>query len=116
MEPLGKEAVKDRRRKKEANRKQIKEQRKNRLREKAAQVAIAKDASFGKTPQQIKEINLKKKQEEANREQITEEFITQISFSEKLGLIKAIKNEVISFPAFRYRKLRDLLTFCKEPK
>ena len=23
---------------------------------------------------------------------------------------------MISFPAFRYRKLRDLLTFCEDPK
>ena len=51
MEPLGTKAVQDRRKKKEENRKKIKEQRKNRLREKAAQTAIAKDASFGKTPQ-----------------------------------------------------------------
>ena len=51
MESLGKQAVTDRRKKKEANRKQIKEQRKNRLREKAAQAAMSKDASFGKTAQ-----------------------------------------------------------------
>ena len=116
MDPLNEKAVKERRQKKEANRKKIKEERKNRLREKAAQVAIKKDSTFGKTKEQVKEANFKKTQEEANREQITEEFISQISFSEKLGLIKAIKNEVISFPAYRYRKLRDLLTFCKEPK
>ena len=31
-------------------------------------------------------------------------------------MIKTIKNEIISFPAYRYRKLTDLLQFCKEPK
>ena len=30
--------------------------------------------------------------------------------------MKAIKTEIISFPAYRYRKLRDLLTFCEDPK
>ena len=77
---------------------------------------MGKDASFGKTAQQVKEMNIKKKQEEQNKEQVTEEFISQISFSQKIGLIKAIKAEIIAYPAYRYRKLNDLLTFCKEPK
>jgi len=39
-----------------------------------------------------------------------------MSFAEKIILVKAIKNEIISFPAFRYRKLRDLLAFCEDPR
>jgi hypothetical protein len=30
--------------------------------------------------------------------------------------VKAIGQEIISFPAFRYRKLKDLLKFCSDPK
>ena len=61
MDPLNEKAVKEKRHKKEANRKKIKEERKNRLREKAAQAAMAKDSTFGKDKQQIKEANFKKK-------------------------------------------------------
>ena len=68
MDPLNEKAVKERRQKKEANRKKIKEERKNRLREKAAQAAMAKDSTFGKTKEKIKEQDFKKKQEDANRE------------------------------------------------
>lgn len=31
-------------------------------------------------------------------------------------MIKAISNEIISFPAYRYRKLKDLLKLCSDPK
>ena len=39
-----------------------------------------------------------------------------MSFAQKISIVRAIKDEIISFPAFRYRKLRDLLTFCEDPK
>ena len=42
--------------------------------------------------------------------------MAEMSFAEKIVIVKAIKNELISFPAYRYRKLRDLLTFCEDPK
>ena len=47
---------------------------------------------------------------------ITDELLGELLFAEKIGLIRAIKNEIISFPAYRYRKLKDLLVFCKDPK
>jgi hypothetical protein len=59
-----KQATQDRRKKKEKNRREVKEQRKNRLREIAAQTALSKDATFGKTEQKIKEIQMVKKQED----------------------------------------------------
>ena len=68
MESLGQQASKDRRKKKEDNRRKIKEQRKNRLREKAAQTAMSKDATFGKSNQKLKEIEIERKREAGNRE------------------------------------------------
>ena len=116
MESFGKQASQDRRKKKEKNRRQIKEERKNRLREQAAQKAIAKDATFGASEQKLKEMAIKKKQEIANKEQITPEFMAEMSFAQKISIVKTIRNEIISYPAYRYRKLRDLLTFCEDPK
>ena len=116
MENFGKQASTDRRKKKEANRREIKEGRKNRLREMAAQKAIKKDATFGASDQKIKEMGIKQKQEAANKEQITQEFMAELTFAQKINLVKVIKTEIISFPAYRYRKLRDLLTFCEDPK
>ena len=80
MESFGKQASTDRRKKKEANRRQIKESRKNRLREIAAQKAISKDATFGASDQKIKEMNIKKRQEAANKEQITPELMAVMDF------------------------------------
>ena len=59
---------------------------------------------------------IKKKQEVANKEQVTQELIAEMSFGQKISIVKTIKNEIISYPAYRYRKLRDLLTFCEDPK
>jgi len=86
------------------------------LREVAAQKAIAKDATFGASDQKLKELQIKKKQELANREQVTPELIEAMSFAQKINLVKTIKSEIISYPAYRYRKLRDLLAFCEDPK
>ena len=61
MESFGKQASQERRKKKESNRRAIKEERKNRLREKAAQKAIAKDPKFGASDQKVKEMAIKQK-------------------------------------------------------
>ena len=60
-------------------------------------------------------MNIKKQQETSNKELVTQELLPELSFAQKISLIKATKNEIISYPAFRYRKLRDLLTFCEDP-
>ena len=58
---------------------------------------------------------IKKKREDANREMLTSDLLLQMAFPEKIGLVKALKNEIISFPAYRYRKIKDLLTLCGDP-
>lgn len=77
---------------------------------------MKKDETFGASDQKIKEMNIKKKQEAANTEQITHEFMAELTFAQKISIIKAIKTEIISFPVFRFRKLRDLLTFCEDSR
>ena len=47
---------------------------------------------------------------------MTAELMAEMSFAQKINIVKTIRNEIISFPAYRYRKLRDLLTFCEDPK
>ena len=42
--------------------------------------------------------------------------MAKLTFAEKMGLIRVIADEIISFPAFRYRKLKDLLKLCADPK
>ena len=42
--------------------------------------------------------------------------MAEMTFPMKISIIKAIKSEIISYPAFRYRKLRDLLNLCEDPK
>jgi hypothetical protein len=37
-----------------------------------------------------------------------------MKFSEKLGLIKSLTNEIIAYPAFSYRKIKDLLKLCED--
>ena len=61
-------------------------------------------------------MNIKRKQEAANKEMITPELLSQLTFAQKISSVGAIRDEIISFPAFRYRKLRDLLTFCEDPR
>ena len=63
----------------------------------------------------MKELMIKKKREDANREMLTSDLLLQMAFPEKIGLVKALKNEIISFPAYRYRKIKDLLTLCGDP-
>lgn len=114
MESFGKQASQERRKKKESNRRTIKEERKNRLREKAAQKAISKDPKFGASDQKVKEMGIKEKQAAANKELVTPELLVELSFAQKINIVNTIKGEIISFPAYRYRKLRDLLTFCED--
>lgn len=47
---------------------------------------------------------------------MTPELLESMSFAQKISIVKAVKTEIISYPAYRYRKLRDLLTFCEDPK
>lgn len=61
-------------------------------------------------------MQIKKQRESANKEQVTPELLESMSFAQKISIVKAVKNEIISYPAYRYRKLRDLLTFCEDPK
>ena len=42
--------------------------------------------------------------------------MAQLTFADKIGLVKAIGHEIVSYPAFRYRKLKDLLKMCSDPK
>jgi len=57
-----------------------------------------------------------KKREDQNVEQIDDEVLSHLSFADKIGLVQALAHEIISFPSYRYRKLRDLLKLCSDPK
>jgi hypothetical protein len=120
MEVLDKKLVEEKRRKKEEKRRKIKEERKNRLKEKANQQALAKGVvvknETEKSAQKLKETIIEKKMNDANVEQLDDTILRQLTFAEKIGLIKAISQEIISYPAFRYRKLKDLLVMCSDPK
>lgn len=35
-------------------------------------------------------------------------------FSQKISLVKSLTSDIISFPAFSYRKLRDLIKLCAD--
>ena len=38
-----------------------------------------------------------------------------LAFSDKIGLVKSISMEIMTRPTHRYRKLKDLLTLCRDP-
>jgi hypothetical protein len=118
MDVIDKSKIEERRRKKEDRRRKVKEERKNRLKEKSNQQALAKGERIKVDTdlQKVKEAQIEKKRADANIEQISDEVLAQLTFADKIGLIKAISNEIISFPAYRYRKLKDLLKFCQDPK
>ena len=42
--------------------------------------------------------------------------MAQLSFGEKISLIKLIASEVIEKPELKYRKINDLILFTEEPK
>ena len=49
-----------------------------------------------------------------NKDQLTDEILVALSLGQKIALISQLRSELISFPAFSYKKLRDLLTLCSE--
>ena len=120
MEVLDKKLFEERRRKKEEKRRKVKEERKNRIKEKANQQALAKGTLIrpetDKSLQKLKETQIEKRQTGANVEQLDDEILQHLTFADKIGLVKAIGQEIISFPAFRFRKLKDLLKMCSDPK
>ena len=42
--------------------------------------------------------------------------MAQLSFGEKISLIKLIASEIIEKPELKYRKINDLILFTEEPK
>ena len=56
------------------------------------------------------------KQVESNKEQLDKEIILQLSFVEKMELIKQISTEIISDSERKYRKIIDLIAFTEDPK
>lgn len=61
-----------------------------------------------------KEKAIEKKLSDNNKESLKADMLPQLSFTEKIGLVKAIAIEVITRPAHRYRKIQDLITLCKD--
>jgi hypothetical protein len=55
-----------------------------------------------------------RKRESGNRELLTEELMANLRFTEKLNLVKSLSAEIIAYPAFSYRKLKDLLMLCSD--
>ena len=49
-----------------------------------------------------------------NKEQLDDELIQKLAFVEKLGLIKALSTDIVTKPASKYRKLKDLLLLCSD--
>lgn len=44
------------------------------------------------------------------------ELLKEMNLAEKLQFIKGTQMEIIRSPETRYRKLKDLLIFCSDPK
>lgn len=53
---------------------------------------------------------------ELNKEQLNNDLLSEMNIAQKLGLIKQTASEIISNPDETYRKINDLLLFCKDPK
>jgi len=51
-----------------------------------------------------------------NKELMTMDLLKQMNIAEKLTFIKSTQREIISSPDSKYRKLKDLLLFCSDPK
>ena len=45
---------------------------------------------------------------------LTDELLEQLSFSQKISLISQLRNDLIAFPAHRYKQLKDLLKLCSD--
>jgi hypothetical protein len=54
------------------------------------------------------------KENMVNKEQLDEELVQKLVFSEKLGMIKSIATEIIIKPTTKFRKLKDLLLLCSD--
>lgn len=44
------------------------------------------------------------------------ELLKEMNIAQKLSFIKATSSEIITQPEEKYRKLKDLLIFCSDPK
>jgi len=121
MDALDKKSHTDKRKKKDEKRREAKEARKGRIQEKNNQKVLSKaggsDAIVGTkvvNVQKVKEKQILKKHEQTNREMLTDEAMAAMRFPEKLSLVKTLTNNIIAYPAFAYRKLRDLLKLCSD--
>lgn len=63
-------------------------------------------------PQKLKEKKILKQREEANKDLITDDLMKEMSFAQKITMITTMRNDLIAFPAFRYKQLKDLLKLC----
>lgn len=45
---------------------------------------------------------------------LNDELLKEMKFAEKLNLVKTLTQDIISFPAFSYRKIRDLIKLCAD--
>lgn len=41
-------------------------------------------------------------------------MLAELSFAEKINLVRRLRESLISFPAFRYKQLKDLLKLCAD--
>ena len=102
-------AEQDRKRKtKDERRRKAKEERKNKLKEQSHQKALA--------PSQKHLKQVEKKNTESNKEQLDMELLKAMNVAEKLTFIRSTANELIVDPEDKYRKLKDLLLCCSDPK
>lgn len=65
-------------------------------------------------PQKLKEKQILKKREAGNKEMLTDDVMAKLRFSDKLTMIKSLTSDVIAYPAFSYKKLKDLLKLCAD--
>lgn len=125
MDALDKNAQHEKRKKKEGKRREVKEQRKNRLKEKSNQAILAKAGDQVPVPQagttvsvkdvqKLKEKQILKKRESGNKELLTDDLMQKLRFTEKINLVKSLTIDIIAYPAFAYRKLRDLIKLCSD--
>ena len=106
---------------KEDRRRDVKSQRKSRLQETKNQGVLKKaggldklDPSNEKDAQKLKEKAILKQREGQNKETLTEEVQSKLSFAQKLQMVKSLTVSIVSFPAFAQNKLKDLLKFCAD--
>ena len=101
----------EKRKKKDQRRREVKNQRKNRIEEKGRQGELKQaDAN----PQKQKEQKIKQANESLNRELIDDAVMEKLSFTEKISIISGLRDSLIAFPAYRYKQLKDLLKLCND--